>query len=92
MSFVFYGFETWSFTLREEQRLRVFENRVLRKLFGSKRDEVTGEWRRVHKKSFMNVLLTIYYVGDQTTECEMRTACGTYGRQKRYVQGFVRET
>ena len=39
---VFYGCETWSLTLREERRLRVFENRVLRRIFGPKRDEVTG--------------------------------------------------
>jgi hypothetical protein len=45
---VLYGCETWSLTLREEQRLRVFENRVLRKVFGPKRDEVTGDWRRLH--------------------------------------------
>jgi hypothetical protein len=45
-----YGCETWSLTLREEHRLRVFENRVLRRLFGPKRDEVTGEWRRLHKE------------------------------------------
>jgi hypothetical protein len=42
---VLYGCETWSLTLREERRLRVFENRVLRRIFGLKRDEVTGEWR-----------------------------------------------
>ena len=42
---VLYGCETWSFTLREERRLRVFENTVLRRVFGPKRDEVTGEWR-----------------------------------------------
>jgi hypothetical protein len=42
---VLYECETWSLTLREEQRLRVFENRVLRRIFGPKRDEVTGEWR-----------------------------------------------
>jgi hypothetical protein len=47
---VLYGCESWSLTLREECRLRVFENRVLRKIFGPKRDEVTGEWRRLHKK------------------------------------------
>jgi hypothetical protein len=41
---VLYGCETWSLTLREEHRLRVFENRVLRRIFGPKRDEVTGEW------------------------------------------------
>ena len=45
-----YGCESWSLALREECRLRVFENRVLRRIFGPKRDEVTGEWRRLHKK------------------------------------------
>ena len=43
---VLYGCDTCSFTLREERRLRVFENRVLRRIFGSKTDEVTGEWRK----------------------------------------------
>jgi hypothetical protein len=45
-----YGCETWSLTLREEHRQRVFENRVLRRIFGSKRDEVTGKWRRLHNE------------------------------------------
>ena len=45
-----YGCETWSLTLREERRLRVFENRVLRRVFGPKRDEVTGEWRKLHNE------------------------------------------
>ncbi|KAJ4442688.1 hypothetical protein ANN_04277 [Periplaneta americana] len=45
---VLYGCETWTLTLREEQRLRMFENNVLRKIFGAKRDEVTGEWRTLH--------------------------------------------
>jgi hypothetical protein len=44
------GFLSWSLTLREECRLRVFENRVLRRIFGPKRDEVTGEWRILHNK------------------------------------------
>jgi hypothetical protein len=44
---VLYGCETWSLTLREKHRLRVFEYRVLRKIFGPKRDEVTGEWRKL---------------------------------------------
>jgi hypothetical protein len=48
---VLYGCETWSLTLREEQRLRrVFENRVLRRIFGPKRDEVTGGWRQLHNE------------------------------------------
>jgi hypothetical protein len=50
LSVVLYGCETWSLTLREEHRLRVFENRVLRRIFGPKRDEVTGEWRKLHNK------------------------------------------
>jgi hypothetical protein len=45
-----YGCDIWSLTLREEQRLRVFENWVLRRIFGSKTDEATGEWRRLHKE------------------------------------------
>ena len=45
---VLYGSETWSLTLREEHRLRVFENKVLRKIFAAKRDEITGEWRKLH--------------------------------------------
>ena len=48
LPFVWYGCETWSVTLREEPRLRMFENRVLRRIFGPKRDEVRGEWRKVH--------------------------------------------
>jgi hypothetical protein len=47
---VLYGCETWPLTLREEHRLRVFENRVRRRIFGLKRDEVTGEWRKLHNK------------------------------------------
>ena len=47
---VLYGCGTWSLTLRQERRLRVFENRVLRKIFGAKRDEVTGEWRNLHNE------------------------------------------
>ena len=45
---VLYGCETWSLTLKEERRLRVSENRVLRRIFGPKRDEVTREWRKLH--------------------------------------------
>jgi hypothetical protein len=47
---VLYGCETWSLTLREEHRLRVFENRVERRIFGLKRDEVTGELRKLHNE------------------------------------------
>jgi hypothetical protein len=46
---------TWSQTLREEHRLRVFENRVLRRIFGPKRDEVTEGWRKLHNKEYHNL-------------------------------------
>ena len=47
---VLYGCEIWSLTLREERRLQMFENRVLRRVFGPKRDEVTGEWKQLHNE------------------------------------------
>ena len=50
---VLYGRETWSLTMREERGLRVFENRVLRRVFGPKKDEITGEWRKLHNESLM---------------------------------------
>ena len=51
MLVVFYRCESGSVTLREERRVRVFENMVFRRIFGSRRDEVTGEWGRFHKRS-----------------------------------------
>jgi hypothetical protein len=53
LAVVLYGCETWSLTLRNEQSLRVFENRVLRRIFGPKTDKVTGEWRRLHNEELM---------------------------------------
>jgi hypothetical protein len=50
MIVVLYGCEAWSLTLREERRLKVFENRVLRRVFGPKRDEVIWEWRKLHNE------------------------------------------
>jgi hypothetical protein len=52
---VLYGCETWSVTLREEHRLRMSENRVLRRIFGPKRDEVTEEWRKLHSGELHNL-------------------------------------
>jgi hypothetical protein len=51
---VLYGCESWCLTLREEHRLRVFENRALRGIFGPKGDEVTGEWRKLHSGGIHN--------------------------------------
>ena len=55
MPVVLYGCETWSLTLREERRLRVLENRVLRRIFGPKRDKVTGKWRKLHNEDLNNL-------------------------------------
>jgi hypothetical protein len=55
LSVVLYGRETWSLTLREEHRLRVFENRVLRRIFGPKIDEMTGEWRKLHNEEISDM-------------------------------------
>jgi hypothetical protein len=66
---VLYGYETWSLTLREEHRLGVFQNKVLRRIFGPKKDEVTGEWRKLHNEG---------------KEDEMGGACNTNaGEEKR---------
>ena len=58
---VLYWCETWSLTLREERRLRMFENRVLRKIFGPKRDEVTEEWRKLHIEE-LNIFCTYHQI------------------------------
>ena len=50
LSVALYGCETWSLTFREDRRLSVFENRVLKGIFGPKRDEVTWEWRELHNE------------------------------------------
>jgi hypothetical protein len=65
---VLYGCETWSLTLGEEHRLRAYENRVVRRIFGPKRDGVTGGWRQLKMISFINctlhhILLLLYQGG-----------------------------
>jgi hypothetical protein len=69
-------------TLRERYRLRVFENRVLRIIFGPKRDEVTGEWRKLHSGSFIICTHPHISLGRTNQEDEVGRACGTHGRGK----------
>ena len=57
---VLYGCETWSLTLRKECRLRVCEKRMLRKIFGSKRDKVMGEWRRLHNEELNDLYCLLF--------------------------------
>jgi len=60
---VLYGCESWSLALREEHRLRVLENRVLRRIFGPKNDELTGEWRKLHNEEHNDVYSSLTIVG-----------------------------
>ena len=77
---VLYGCETWSLTLGEERKLRVFENMVLRRIFGPRRDEVTGEWRRLHNEELNDLYSSPNIVpGDKIEKNEMGWACGAYG-------------
>ena len=59
---VLYGCENWSLTLREERKLRVFENMVLRRIFGPRREDVIGEWRRLHNKELNDLYCSPYIV------------------------------
>jgi hypothetical protein len=73
----------WSVTLREIQGLRVFENRMLRKTFGPEREEVAGQWCRLHNTDFHDLYPSPNITGgDQIKKNEMGRACGTYGIQK----------
>jgi len=78
--FVLYGCETWSLTLREERRLRVFENSVLRGIFGRKRDDVTREWRKQHNEELNDLYCSPNIVGmKKIKKNRMDRACSTYG-------------
>jgi hypothetical protein len=74
---VLYGCETWSLILREEHRLRVLENSVLRSIFGPKGDEVTGEWRRLHSGELHNLNSSPDIIRQEN---EVGRACCTHGR------------
>ena len=99
---VLYGFGTWSLTLRDECRLRVLENWVLRRIFGAKRNEVTRKWRKLHNEELNYQFNSIQFnsihlyalpcMGDKIEKNEMGGACSVYGGEERHIQGFGRET
>jgi hypothetical protein len=86
---VLYGCEAWSQTLREERRLKVFENRVLRRVFGPKRDEVTGEWRKLRTKG-LNDLYSLPNIVRVVKSRRMRWAghVARIGGGERCARGF----
>jgi hypothetical protein len=87
LPFVLYGFETWSLTIREEHRLRVFENRVLRRIFGPKTDKVTGERRKLHIEE-LNMLYSSPNIIRQIKSRRMRWAGHVTRMGEECVQGF----
>jgi hypothetical protein len=82
---VLYGCESWSFTLREERRVSVFENRVLRRIFGPKRDEVTWEWRKLHNEELNDLYSSPNFV--RVLKSRMRWAghVARMGREETYT-------
>jgi hypothetical protein len=73
-------------------RLRFFKNRVLRKIFGPKREEVTGEWKRLHKEELNDLYSSPNVLGVKIEKNEVGGACSTYGREGRCIQGYGGET
>jgi hypothetical protein len=79
---VFYGCETLSLALKEEHRLKVFDNRVLRRMFGPKRDEVIGGWRKLHNEELHNLYSSPNIIRIIKSRGEMGRACNMYGKKR----------
>ena len=92
---VLYGCETWSLTLREERRPRMFENRVLRRTFGPKREEVKGEWRKLHNEELNDLYSSFSPNIIRVTKLRRMRWAGRIARrggEESRIQGFGRET
>jgi hypothetical protein len=83
---LFYGCETWSLTLREERRLKMFEKRVLRSIFGPKKDEVTGEWRKLNNEGLNGLYSSPNIVRVIKSR---RVRCAGHGARMREERGGV---
>jgi hypothetical protein len=82
---VLYGSEIWSLILREEHRLRMLEKRVLRRIFGRKRDEMTGGWRKLHNEDLHNLYSSPSIIRmKKSKKDEMDRACSTNGERNTY--------
>jgi hypothetical protein len=89
---VLHGCETLPLTLREECRLKVFENRVFRRIFGPKMGKVTRECRKLHNEELTDLYSSPNIIGLIKSKNEVGVACSTCGREERRVQGFGGET
>ena len=87
---VLYGCKTWSLTLREDRKLWVFENRVLRRIFGPRRDEVTGEWSRIHKEELCALYFSpnIFPVS-KSRRLRLAKHLARIGVEVTYLHGFL---
>jgi hypothetical protein len=83
------GCETRTLTLREEHRLRVFENRILRRKFGPMKDEITGEWRKLYNKELHYLYSSSNIIRqNQPRRIKVVGSCDTHGRGEKIVQDF----
>jgi hypothetical protein len=88
---VVYGCETWSLTLKDVCRLKVFENRVLRIIFGPNRNKVSGEWRKLHNEELSDLYSSLHIV--RVIKLRRISWAGHVARiEKRCIEGFGGET
>ena len=85
LPFDLYECETWFHTVSEEHRLRIFRNRVLRKIFGPKRGNIMGEWQKQHNETLYDLYSPNILVNN-SRRMERRGACSTHGEYKRCIQ------
>jgi len=90
---VLYGRETWSLTLRDEHEVRIFENRVLRRIFGPVGEEVAGDWRRLHNEDLHN-LQAFPFIIIRTIKSRKVTGreCSVQGADEKCIRNFGRKT
>jgi len=85
---VLHGCETWSHILWEEHGLRVFKNRIPGKIFGSKREEIIGDWRKPQNEERQDLYCSGHGSDGYVKKDEIGWACSTQGREEKYVQRF----